>query len=85
MLGSNRSAKTQARSRYHQLSSTQIETVSKLQNEIVGWGICEVGTAMKAEAMSGRGEEWSIASSPLDFQAQHTATFCWPTDSCEGC
>lgn len=29
-------------------------------------GICEVGTAMKAEAMSGRGEEWSMASGHLE-------------------
>lgn len=28
--------------------------------------ICEVGTAMKAEAMSGRGEDWSMAPGHLE-------------------
>lgn len=35
---------------------------------------------MKAEAVSGRGEEWSAAPGPRDLQGQHTAA-----DSCGDC
>lgn len=41
----------------------------------VRWGVGQVGTAMKAEAMSGRGKSGSSLMRPLvvrNLQAQHT-------------
>lgn len=63
----NKPAKTQDRNRYHQLSFAQIQTNSKLQNEIVGWRHVgwvagQVGTTMMAEIVSG----WSTDPGHLE-------------------